>query len=711
VAPSDSKVSAAREAPAGREALVWLCAALKAESHNLIRWPGTLWQQLDNRILVGEGAPPDLKTRAAAERDCRRTGSVWFGLDAPPEGMDDASLTAVLAPRGTLDDTGTFRTALCIVSCASRGDVLVVGANDGTVRLLRSGDLVEIAGAPGHRSSVLAACWIAEGARFVSAGMDGTACVWDTSTLSKVMTVETGQGILRACSGAANCFATGGSHGTAAVWDAATGSKLVEFPVQPSKDFGEIAVALSRNGRFLAAGGENGSLRVWSVSDGRQVAAFDSGQRTVRACSFAQDDTTIVSCGAGGKLNLWKWASSEPPATLFALPYYALNCLSYDAESDHVVFGGDDGVVRARALSKSAKEFEVTRHSGSAYSCSVTGGVVFSGSDGGVVKRSLLAAPKASQRKPVGHYAGVTCCAIAAAGGLTATGEGRDIVKQKGGIAWVVHRGVHAWVKLWARDGTPAGQLPNYGSGVIGFCFSLDGLSLLAIDDQGYLTIWSTATRTEVVKVHSPLFHGPPVLSADSRWLAVISFSQLMGVYDLHTPVLDFSVSRVIRSPGNFCSACFSPSGSILACGTSGGSLELWREPWKTVIARTQAVSKGGIRSLVWTPDGKALVCGTTNGRLVVCDATSLEPIETISGHTAAVVSCAFAPEGDVLFTASEDGSARAWRWPGGTQIALLPTRGIATCVAAAEDRSGCAGDEFGAVYLFHLVGTHAVPG
>lgn len=704
-----------QESTTRRDALSWLSLVLRTESHNLVRWPDVLWQQLDNRIRVGESAPARVKVTAAVEREARRReGLAWFALDAQPKGIDDISLITALSPRGPLPEGGWQRITLGILCCDARGDLVVAGANDGTVRMMRAKDLVEIAYVRAHLSQVMAVCWIAEGARFVSAGLDGAVCIWDAVTLLKLMTVETGQGRLYSCASATSRFATGGSDGTAIVWNGITGEKIAVFSVEEPTGYGsEITVALSRDGELLATGSKNRSLCVWSVADGRQLAIVDAGQNNIRACPFVREDTTIVSCGGRGKVTAWEWSSTRTPLTV-ATTEHPLFCLSYDPESDHVVFGGEDRVVWSHAVSGEGETCRVTEHAGEVYSCSVgEGAVVFSGSDEGVVKRSRLTRQDASHGRGIGHDMAVTCCAMTADRTIIATGEGFAMRARSDSFAPpAIRPGDMAMVKLWSKNGTLAGRLPGHRIRVSGCCFAPDGVSLVVSDDGGWLTVWSATSTTRIFETHaSGLGICSPTLSADSRWLAVVEAKRMVLIYDLQASTLDLSRAGAVvaglwgvRPQIYHVSCAFSPDGSTLACATLDRHVELWQEPWKTIVARSQTAEAALIKSLVWSPDGATLVCGTEKGSLVTYDANTLVSINRFRGHAASVTSCAFTASGDILFSASEDGSARAWKWPIGAQIALLPTQGTATCVAAGGEASGCVGDEAGAVYLFHLV-------
>lgn len=65
--------------------------------------------------------------------------------------------------------------------------------------------------------------------------------------------------------------------------------------------------------------------------------------------------------------------------------------------------------------------------------------------------------------------------------------------------------------------------------------------------------------------------------------------------------------------------------------------------------------------ALVYSPDGQQIISTADDGKIKVWDVHSGFCIVTFTEHTAAVTACSFSKRGKVLFTASLDGSLRAW--------------------------------------------------
>jgi WD40 repeat protein len=63
----------------------------------------------------------------------------------------------------------------------------------------------------------------------------------------------------------------------------------------------------------------------------------------------------------------------------------------------------------------------------------------------------------------------------------------------------------------------------------------------------------------------------------------------------------------------------------------------------------------GAINSVAFSPDGKRLVTASNDGTVKLWDTDSGEDVLTLRGHTSGVKSVAFSPDGNRLASASND--------------------------------------------------------
>lgn len=165
----------------------------------------------------------------------------------------------------------------------------------------------------------------------------------------------------------------------------------------------------------------------------------------------------------------------------------------------------------------------------------------------------------------------------------------------------------------------------------------------------------------------------------------------------------DGSVVRNLRSNYGGWSVAFSPDSSIVAEGTSRGSL-MWESEtgvWLPLVSQQNNLIKclvfskngkllaggshgeifvwnvasgdlitqikgdiGTINSLDFSPDGTILVSGSDNSEIRFWDPISGTAFGSLKGHTSPVFSTVFSPNGDFIVSGANEGTIRIWGIP-----------------------------------------------
>ena len=76
--------------------------------------------------------------------------------------------------------------------------------------------------------------------------------------------------------------------------------------------------------------------------------------------------------------------------------------------------------------------------------------------------------------------------------------------------------------------------------------------------------------------------------------------------------------------------------------------------------------------AVAWSPDGTRFAAADPDGAVVVHDAATGEPVQTIAGHDAPVNGITFSPDGSLLGTTGEDGYAKVWDLETGEELHAL---------------------------------------
>jgi len=106
--------------------------------------------------------------------------------------------------------------------------------------------------------------------------------------------------------------------------------------------------------------------------------------------------------------------------------------------------------------------------------------------------------------------------------------------------------------------------------------------------------------------------------------------------------------------------------GDSLASRAGARAQQPWRAPVPVPVppshpVRTLTGHTGKLRQVAFSPDGRLLVTASEDGTARVWDPATGEHLRTLTGHTNWVATVAFSPDGRLLATASYDQTARVW--------------------------------------------------
>ena len=171
---------------------------------------------------------------------------------------------------------------------------------------------------------------------------------------------------------------------------------------------------------------------------------------------------------------------------------------------------------------------------------------------------------------------------------------------------------------LWTIDGRPIQTYAATHQGVNTLAFSSDGTKVLIGHQNGTVNLWDNA-------------------------------GNILHSFAAHTNEVS--------------SVAFSPSGDTLLTGGKDGQVFLWDNKGNVLTNKTLAAK---VHSVAYAPDGRGFLVGSRDGIARYYSITDACPLkQTFQGHSRRINKVLFSPNGQFLFTASDDKTIKYWKLDG----------------------------------------------
>ena len=506
--------------------------------------------------------------------------------------------------------------------------------------------------------------WSGDGHRLLTAGVDGSARLWDGRSGAAIATLQAGQvPILAAALDLGGRLAvTGDAVGTIRVFDLARRRQVAAL--ESGGAIGSIAI----DGDEVLTAGDSGAAMLWRLPRGRLVRSLVHGDRLDQAV-FSPDHRWIATAGRDGTARVWNRATGDLVTTLRG-HQGAVRSIAFDPGSSRLVTASDDRTAAVWDRASGRRIALFVGHPGPVASAR------FSPDGKRVVTASLDGSArvwKVSDFYRTGGLGPVTgpCFRDDTAPGVH---DSRfAALACAGGVqVWDLERG--ARVAVVAPDGRGDGAASSAAAAA-----AARKPGPAAVDDAGerVATAWGRVATIHALpdgRVLDRVTAGGAITviewmpGADSgRALLIASEDGVVRIWRRGRPAVTLRGHR-----GAVTAAAFSPDGHLVATGDQAGGLRLFDLRTGALVA--QVGTGNPAQGLVLSPDGAILAAVPAEPAIdpTLWDVRRRRRIADLSGHVSSIFGLRFSRDSARIVTASGDGVARIWQARSGRLLGVL---------------------------------------
>jgi WD40 repeat protein len=228
-------------------------------------------------------------------------------------------------------------------------------------------------------------------------------------------------------------------------------------------------------------------------------------------------------------------------------------------------------------------------------------------------------------------------------------------------------------------------------AGINSAVFSPDGKTIASGANDNTVKLWDIATGRELFTGRHSNSVKSVAFSPDGKAILSASFDKKLKLWDAAT-------GREIRTfagrssgsesttghSSSVHSAAFSPDGRTIVSG--GGDEEVFSfslqdntlRLWEAATGREIRVLAGhssAVLSVAFSPDGKTIASGSMDKTVKLWDAAMGQELRAFTGHTDDVNSVVFSPDGKTIASGSKDWTVKLWDAATGREIHTLGNR------------------------------------
>ncbi len=583
----------------------------------------------------------------SAERGVRR---------AEVDGALFQTALAALSRRQLAGHEGRVETA----EFSPDGARVVTASLDGTARLWDARSGAELGVLRGHREGLRAATFSADGSRIVTASEDHTARLWDAREGGRVAVLE---GHTEALTDArfspdGTRVVTASEDGTARLWDARTGLAQHKGAVLQGHQGGVSLALFSPDGARVLTASADDTAAVWSARDGRRLCVCRGHEDDVLDVRFSPDGRLVATASADGAAALWD-ARTCRRVTLLRGHAKAVNRVVFSPQGTRVATTSADGTAALWDVARGERIALCWGHTETVNDVvfAPDGESIYTTSDDRSV-RKWDAATGAPGDVWLGHTNVVQTLV------LNPSSEGARFVTAS----------ADRTARLWnTRAGDLSIPLVGHSDEVFAAAFSPDGTRVLTASHDNTARVWNAASGALALSMSDhPDWVNTASFSPDGALMLTTSRDQSAKLRDAR----DGSVLRALTGhTGSVSSGEFSHRGALALTASQDHTARLWNVSTGAPVGARMTHDAWVFRA-VFSPDDALVATASEDRTAGVWDARTGALIARLRGHDGLVNTADFSPDGARVVTSSEDRTARVWDARSGQLLMTLSGHG-----------------------------------
>ncbi len=455
-----------------------------------------------------------------------------------------------------------------------------------------------------HAGKINNAEFNSEGDVFVTAGADGSACVWQASDGKNLFCVDSPGAVSDAVfSPIEKIIITGDDKGNIQIVNAETGTIEQQLSVGSSiRD-----VDIQKSGRFAAVTSDNGRVTLIDLKI-RAKSGIALNGTNIKLAAFSPNGLQVATGSSNGLVSLWTLNQTDKPRETRKHNGEILT-LEFSPNGFYLVTGGVDGAVVVTETKTGVEKFRVNH-------------------DDQV--KDIAFSPDGNWFVTVSNDRKIRVWDINNGRQILSMSQNNFIqtVKVSANGQWIATTGDDKTVRVWnASTGTELFQIPIKGKGsVLGF--SRDGKYLIAGDQSGFINIWDTSTLpTPINYLQFTGVTTSALYSPTGNWIAV---SDDRRIWLLNPRTLSKLITRpqgnaLAELRSNINKIMFSPKDKWIGVLTAGNEMVLYNQNGSGKTLRPT----GFIQAFVFSPDEKQLITGDSAGSLQIWDTATGKLLST----------------------------------------------------------------------------------